>query len=1839
MENFSKVFRANEFCAKWRTGYFLSLFKPVFIFVLFLGIGLPERANAVLVTINSAPGTDCPTCSSTSSLYTGLGTAVYTTASTIYGADEIGTSGVITSFAFQKTAGATSAVIDSVYIFMKEVSGKSTPTSLSLAGYTEVFKGTFTNSATTGYMTVTLATPFNYTGTANLSVIVVRNRYAAAATMSYRSHYIYGTGYNTVYRSNASAFWSSWKTSTSATTATLTNLTSYRPNVQFNINPFPACTGTPVGGSAIASTTSSCAGNPVKFYLTGSSLSSSITYNWDTSSSASGPWTLAGTTTVVPGVWTFVPPSGRTLYYRCRSTCSVSGASATSSTVSVAVSSPLTTPYSETFEGTSFGVNPTCASYTGGWSAGQWWHVFDYSYDAMFLDNHTPGGNKYLLAGYYLECGSAAQEFWFTPGISLSTGKTYRFSYWYVNDGYDYYNPGTGAYVGTAQTRVAMSAIGPFINTTETSYKQYVTDFSVASNGVYYLGIRVASTYNYGFAIDDIGLKELPVCNTATAADFVSVGKAGAAPNVICTLPGTTTLTISGTPAFSGLTFEWQRSLDPTFTTGVTTVATTKTATNSITVGGVYYYRCKVTCTATGLFGYSNVSKVVTTPITPPYEEDFETAVLGTNVPCAGSTAWSIYGDYFNTKSGLTTGYTDLVNHTTGGSKFLLGGYGLTLYTGVKDYWFTPAIKLTAGNTYEFSYWYLTDGAPGDPFELGSYVGSSQTAAAMTALSPDFVPSNTVYKESSANYTPATSGNYYFGIYVRGNGWYGLSIDDIGVKQLPPCAGKPSTAGITSATPSMLCSPGTVNFNLSSLPKVAGLSYQWWQCDAAGNLLSSISTPSTNPAFLSGTISTSSYYRCVVRCTYGTATDTTYSAVVAIPVGAVIPPYKETFETGTPGINMPCASFTYYFGYTWAWNVMGGAYTAWGGAALDNHTPGGAKYLIAGSDLGYYSGAPEYWFTPAIRFTAGKRYQFSYWYQTDGQPGCVYNLAAFMGNAQTPAAMTTALGSPFSTTTKTYQEFKHQFVPTVSGDFYIGIQKNQTNWGYGVAIDDIGMQEVPACSSPVVAGTIDAAPTRVCSSGGTTLLNLSGTTLATGLSYEWLVSSTPGGPYTTTGATTVSYNTDPLLTSTWYKVVVKCIASGAVDTSAAFKVEVGGIDPPYKEDFESTVSGDVPVCSDATLWSGYYYSGWNVCSNGTIGGPYKSNTPTGKNFLIGGYYLGSPTSVSEDNYWFTPGINLKTGYTYKLSFYYLAAYSSGYTAKMGVYIGKSQTVAAMSSVVAKYRVINNASYQLLDTVFNVSSDGIYYLGFRKSGANPTTTYAYEGVAFDDINLNYSPCDAKPNAGLIKSDRPSGTPFCPGATIKLSSIGATVSLVPGIKFQWQRQSISAPSGWSNVVGATDTVIKGDTLVDYEYRFMVICTNTNDTAFSPSYSLPQFPPHPPVSISPSTSPVSYCVGDTVKFTATNFVGGVYDWTIDSVVVPGWKFSDMGATEPGTYMVKVTSAFSPCPAYSNKIILKANDPGYTVNITKPVDSIICAGGSVLLSGVASKPGVTFQWRKNNVPIPGATSASYLVNTTGYYRLVATDGISVCAAVSRNVLITVKPNPPALITVPGGTTTGCANPGVRLDANLGGFSYEWLRGGTTVTGWTDSSQIITTSGSYVVKVRTSDGCVSFSAPVSVTILPSPVPIITKTAIMLGVSASFFTYQWIRNGVDIPGATASTYPLSLKGRYKVRVTDANGCVGESLQIDVDDNALSVDNLSTKTEEIKIYPNPTSSKVFIESPVNLEVEVKDAAGKSVLKAKDVKQIDLSKYADGIYLFIITNNGELIKQQRVTKTSQ
>ncbi|HRO41518.1 MAG TPA: right-handed parallel beta-helix repeat-containing protein, partial [Flavipsychrobacter sp.] len=111
-----------------------------------------------------------------------------------------------------------------------------------------------------------------------------------------------------------------------------------RPNTQFTFTS-PACTGTPVAGTASATPTSGiCIGSSVNLSLTGNSTTPGQSYDWQTSTSLSGPFTSVSGTILQPAYTATVGTSG-SVYYRAAVTCGSN--TVYSDTVAVVVSPPM----------------------------------------------------------------------------------------------------------------------------------------------------------------------------------------------------------------------------------------------------------------------------------------------------------------------------------------------------------------------------------------------------------------------------------------------------------------------------------------------------------------------------------------------------------------------------------------------------------------------------------------------------------------------------------------------------------------------------------------------------------------------------------------------------------------------------------------------------------------------------------------------------------------------------------------------------------------------------------------------------------------------------------------------------------------------------------------------------------------------------------------------------------------------------------------------------------------------------------------------------------------------------------------------------------------------------------------------------------------------------------------------------------------------------------------------------------------------------------------------------------------------------------------------------------
>lgn len=274
-------------------------------------------------------------------------------------------------------------------------------------------------------------------------------------------------------------------------------------------------------------------------------------------------------------------------------------------------------------------------------------------------------------------------------------------------------------------------------------------------------------------------------------------------------------------------------------------------------------------------------------------------------------------------------------------------------------------------------------------------------------------------------------------------------------------------------------------------------------------------------------------------------------------------------------------------------------------------------------------------------------------------------------------------------------------------------------------------------------------------------------------------------------------------------------------------------------------------------------------------------------------------------------------------------------------------------------------------------------------------------------------------------------------------------------------------------------------------------------------------------------------SASVTVTNATGALtYLWS------NGQTSSTLSNAAPGTYHVTVRDAAG-CQVMQVFTIIN-NGTALSFNLTPSGTAGYCTGGSLLLNAT-SNPAYSYEWKKDNVVIGGATTASYNVTSPGTYSVTATSGA--CSG-TQSVVVSEVSTPTANITA-GGATTFCDGNSVTLNGNAGGaYTYQWYRNATAINGATNATYNATASGNYTVKVSAGSNCEVTSSPVAVTVNPSPNATITAgsaTSFCSGGSVNLssttgtgYTYQWYRNGNLINGATLPAYTANTSGSYTV---------------------------------------------------------------------------------------------------------
>ena len=349
-----------------------------------------------------------------------------------------------------------------------------------------------------------------------------------------------------------------------------------------------------------------------------------------------------------------------------------------------------------------------------------------------------------------------------------------------------------------------------------------------------------------------------------------------------------------------------------------------------------------------------------------------------------------------------------------------------------------------------------------------------------------------------------------------------------------------------------------------------------------------------------------------------------------------------------------------------------------------------------------------------------------------------------------------------------------------------------------------------------------------------------------------------------------------------------------------------------------------------------------------------------------------------------------------------------------------------------------------------------------------------------------------------------------------------------------------------------------------------------------------PLPTPTISGNTS---LCQDQTTTLTANG--GNSYIWS------NGSTNNNINVSQSGVYTVTATNVEG-CSATA-QVSVNVN-PLPTVTIAG--NTTICAGNSTTLTASGAD---TYSWST------GDNTATVNINAFGVYTVTGTSSAGCSSTANVTVLVSQAPQ----ITITGETDI-CAGESTTLTAN-GGTSYLWSNGTT------DATLTVSTPGTYQVIGYNDAGCNTMAS--------ATVNLWQPATSEFSISCPDSCYTW--NG--------QSYCAS--GDYTQTLQTIHGCdsvVTLHLTITVGIN-------DRENFNFKVYPNPTNVVVNVECAMNntqfgdMKLQLVDAYGRLVdvvetmcTSSLQTIQIDLSRYAKGVYFIKAVTNGKTIAVRKVVK---
>ncbi len=397
--------------------------------------------------------------------------------------------------------------------------------------------------------------------------------------------------------------------------------------------------------------------------------------------------------------------------------------------------------------------------------------------------------------------------------------------------------------------------------------------------------------------------------------------------------------------------------------------------------------------------------------------------------------------------------------------------------------------------------------------------------------------------------------------------------------------------------------------------------------------------------------------------------------------------------------------------------------------------------------------------------------------------------------------------------------------------------------------------------------------------------------------------------------------------------------------------------------------------------------------------------------------------------------------------------------------------------------------------------------------------------------------------------------------------------------------------------------------------------------------------------------------------------YPWVLDGMdpsAVATRMVDDLNVMEQvtistpvaGSYTLKVKGTAVTTNPTQQYALTWVMDPAY-IEVTYP------SGNEMLNPGTTEmilwdKEGITSTQKIEFSSDSGATwstiSASVGASASTYNWLVPTTVTKkALIKISSGTISDVSDSKFSIIGVPANLTATSAPCGVRISwsAVISATGYDVMLLDTVLGVWNVVGSNVTATNYtvgglltglrywFTVRSRVSSLGITGQRAVAINKVNQNAGITPTINIVGSVlsTQSATTYQWLLNGVSIPGAISQNYTATQNGSYSVIVTNSSGCVATSLPINIVVTGLAEQE---NTVQYAIYPNPNSgvfevalsgiddkSQLMLMNALGEQVTILQFDSSTVNKT-----IDLSKYGSGLYIATLIINGQLIKTKKI-----